>query len=142
MERRLLQISVALAGLVPVAGGMAGVIWGPGVLGEPAHGPVDSHFRYLSGILAAIGLAYWSAIPDIEKEGTKFGLLTLIVVAGGFARAIGMLIAGPPGPLMSAALVMELVVTPLLYLWQSRVQLRATSRPASFRPVDADAAHG
>jgi hypothetical protein len=135
VERRLLQISVAIAGLVPVAGGIAGVLGGPAAIGEPAHGAFDSHFRYLSGLLAAIGVAYWTAIPEIETEGAKFALLTLIVVAGGFSRALGMLIAGPPGGAMSAALVMELVVTPLLYLWQARVQ-----RLATMPPVDAAAA--
>jgi hypothetical protein len=134
LERRLLQIGVALAGLIPVGGGLAGVIWGPAITGESAHGVLDSHFRYMSGLLAAIGVAYWSAIPDIEKEGAKFTLLTLIVVAGGFARALGMLIMGPPGLVMLAALVMELVITPLLYFWQRRVQRLATARA---RPVDA-----
>ncbi|HZC18052.1 MAG TPA: DUF4345 domain-containing protein [Caulobacteraceae bacterium] len=137
MERRFLQICVATAGLVPVAGGVAGVFWGPGGLGEEAQSPLDSHFRYLSGLLAAIGVAYWTTIPEIEKEGGKFGLLTIIVVAGGFSRALGMLIAGPPGAVMSAAMVMELVITPLLYLWQARVQ-RLASRPA----VDAAPAQG
>jgi hypothetical protein len=137
LERRLLQVSVAIAGLVPVAGGLAGVLWGPAVLGEPAQGPFDSHFRYLSGLLAAIGVAYWTAIPEIETEGAKFALLTVIVVAGGFSRALGMLIAGPPGGVMSAALIMELVVTPLLYLWQARVQ-----RLATMPPVDAAPAQG
>jgi hypothetical protein len=47
--------------------------------------------------------------------------LTLIVVTGGFARALGMLRFGPPGGAMRAALVMELIVTPLIYLWQGRV---------------------
>jgi hypothetical protein len=126
LERRLLQITVAIAGLVPVAGGLAGVIWGPAMLGEPTQGPFDSHFRYLSGLLAAIGVAYWSAIPDIETANRKFSLLTLIVVAGGFSRALGMLIAGPPGGAMNAALIMELVVTPALYLWQARIQRLAT----------------
>ena len=137
MERRLLQISVAIAGLVPVAGGMAGVLLGPAALGEQAPGAFDSHFRYLSGLLAAIGVAYWTTIPDIENEGAKFSLLTIIVVCGGFARALGMLIAGPPGAAMSAALIMELAVTPLLYLWQARIQ-----RLATLAPVDAAAAQG
>jgi hypothetical protein len=128
-ERRLLQISVAIGGLVPVGGGLYGVIWGPAGLGQPAFGALDSHFRYLSGLLAAIGVAFWSAIPAIEKEGAKFALLTMIVVAGGAARALGMLIMGPPGPVMSAAIVMELVVTPLLYLWQARIQRLAAATP-------------
>jgi hypothetical protein len=137
LERRLLQLSVAICGLAPVAGGMAGVLWGPAGLGEPAQGALDSHFRYLSGLLAAIGVAYWTTIPEIEREGAKFGLLSIIVVAGGFSRALGMLFAGPAGMAMNAALIMELVVTPLLYLWQARIQRLATRAP-----VDAAAAQG
>jgi hypothetical protein len=113
------------------------VLWGPAALGERAQGAFDSHFRYLSGLLAAIGVAYWTAIPEIEAEGAKFALLTIIVVAGGFSRALGMLIAGPPGAAMSAALIMELVVTPLLYLWQARIQ-----RLATMPHVDAAPAQG
>jgi hypothetical protein len=137
LERRLLQLSVALAALAPVAFGAAGVFWGVGALGEQAPGPLDSHFRYLSGVLAAIGVAYWSTVPDIEKAGSRFGLLTLLVVTGGFARALGMLFAGPPGPAMTAALGMELLVAPALYLWQARVQ-RHAERPHILTPVDAE----
>jgi hypothetical protein len=137
LERRLLQLSIGLAALAPVGVGMAGVFWGAGALGEQAPGQLDSHFRYLSGILAAIGVAYWSTIPDIERAGTRFGLLTLLVVAGGFARAVGMLFAGPPGAAMTAALGMELLVAPALYLWQARVQ-RHAERPPILTPVDAE----
>jgi hypothetical protein len=144
MERRLLQIALAAAGLVPVAGGMAGVLWGPGGLGggEQAPGPIDSHYRFLSGLLAAIGVAYWSAIPEIEREGAKIGLLTAIVVAGGFARALGMLIAGPPGALMSAALIMELIVAPAIYVWQARVARLGAAPPAAVSSVDAGLGQG
>ena len=130
MERRLLQFCVALAALVPVAGGISGVIWGAGHGLEPLSGDLDSHFRYLSGILAAIGVGYWTTVPDIEREGERFAMLTLLVVAGGFCRAFGMLISGAPGPLTTAALVMELVITPLLYLWQTRVARTWAARTA------------
>lgn len=125
MERRLLQIAIAVAGLVPVAAGMLVAVWGAGALGEIVRPDVDSHLRYLSGLLAAIGVAYWTAIPDIEREGAKLGLLTALVVAGGFARAVGVLIMGPPGPVMLGALVMELAVAPGIYFWQLRIQHRA-----------------
>jgi len=139
LERFALQVCVAIAALVPVAGGMDGVIWGAGALGEQAPGPLDSQVRFLSGLLAAIGVAYWTTVPEIEKAGGRFMLLTLIVVAGGFARALGMLIAGPPGLLMSAVLALELVVAPALFLWQSRIQRHAEHAPA-LMPVDAEQA--
>jgi hypothetical protein len=125
LETKLLQIAVAIAGGVPVAAGLAGALWGPAML-EPSGGAsLDSHFRYLSGLLLAIGIGYWSTIPRIELAGGRFALLTLIVVCGGFFRAVGLLITGPSDPWMLCALGMELVVTPLLYLWQGRVARRA-----------------
>jgi Domain of unknown function (DUF4345) len=121
MEKRWLQFAVALGGLVPVGAGLAGALLGPAMLGQVGDGALDSHIRYLSGLLLGIGLAFWSTIPGIERQGSRFGLLTLIVVIGGFCRALGMLIWGPPGAIMSLALIMELGVTPLLYLWRERV---------------------
>ena len=125
LEKRALQTAVAVGGLVPVLAGLAGALGGPTVFGQAAGLGLDSHFRYLSGLLLAIGLAYWSAVPDIEKQGVRIGLLTLIVVVGGFCRALGMLAEGLPGPPMQAALIMELVITPGLYLWQRRLAHRA-----------------
>ena len=121
MEKRWLQIAVAVAGLVPVGAGLAGALLGPLLLRQMGDGALDSHFRYLSGLLLGIGLLFWSTIPNIERQGQRFGLLTTIVVVGGFCRALGMLIHGLPGLVMSLALVMELVVTPALYLWRERV---------------------
>lgn len=121
MERRLLQAAVAVAALVPVLFGIAGVIWGPAVAGSIVGAAFDSHFRYLSGLLAGIGAAYWRLIPRIEAEGEAFFLLTLIVVVGGFCRGLGLLVDGPPGVGIGLALGMELIVTPGLYLWQTRV---------------------
>lgn len=121
MEKRWLQIAVAGAGLVPVSAGLAGALLGPVLLNQIGDSALDSHFRYLSGLLLGIGLAFWTTIPNIERHGQRFAILTLIVVTGGFCRAIGMLVIGPPAPVMSAALVMEVVVTPLLYLWRERV---------------------
>jgi hypothetical protein len=121
MEKRWLQIAVALGGLVPVGAGLAGALLGAGMLNQVGDGALDSHIRYLSGLLLGIGLAFWSTIPGIERKGARFGLLTLIVVIGGFCRGVGMLVWGPPGAIMSLALIMELGVTPLLYLWRERV---------------------
>jgi hypothetical protein len=121
-ERRLLQRTVAIAGLVPVAAGLFGIIFGGTLTGEREMSlSGESHFRYLSGLLLAIGLLFWSTIPGIEQKTGRFQLLTMIVVLGGLARVVGLLITGLPSLTMLAALAMELVVTPLLCLWQIRV---------------------
>jgi hypothetical protein len=47
-----------------------------------------------------------------------------VVVLGGIARLLGLWLTGVPSLTMLAALFMELVVTPVLCLWQTRVANR------------------
>ena len=115
---------VAVAGIVPVSAGLAGVVLGPAMADAVAGGgtvSLDSHFRYLSGLLLAIGLAFWSMIPRIEFRGPAFRLLSVVVVTGGLGRLLGLVLHGTPSTAMLFGLTMELVVTPLLCLWQSRI---------------------
>ncbi len=121
MEKRLLQIIIALAALAPVLAGAEGVLRGAALAGDA----VDGQFRLLSGLLAGVGAAYWLLVPGIETEGPRLFMLTLIVVIGGFCRASGMMIAGPAGPGAYAALAMALIVAPGVYLWQTRLAHRA-----------------
>ncbi|MBC7859636.1 MAG: DUF4345 family protein [Burkholderiaceae bacterium] len=121
MELRLAQAAVAFGGCVPVLAGGAGVLFGPGMVGADWDAAADSHFRYLSGLLLGIGLAFWSCIPRLPDQTARFRLLTAIVVLGGAGRLLGLALLGSPGGPMAAALVMELLVTPLLCLWQMRI---------------------
>ncbi len=123
-ERRALKAAVAIAALVPVAAGSAGILVG-------AHADstaFDSHYRYLSGLLLGLGLTFWSLVPALERRTGLFRALTLVVVIGGLARLFAYAQRGDPG-VMRFALVMELVVTPALCLWQARVA-RATAAAA------------
>jgi hypothetical protein len=127
MERRCLQSVIGLLALVPIAAGLLGGLRGPSAFGiDPATVTVDldSHVRYLSGILLAIGLGFWSTIPAVEKRGRRFRLLTALVVTGGGMRALSLAGAGLPGWPMRVALALELVATPLLALWQARLAAR------------------
>jgi hypothetical protein len=123
LEKRALQCAIALGSLVPIGAGAAGVLMGPRMLGHTAivSGDLDSHFRYLSGLLLGIGLAYVSTIPAIETRQQRFRLLTVIVVVGGLGRLLHLLSSGFASQVSVAALVMELLVTPGLALWQWRV---------------------
>ncbi len=122
MSRRLLQFFVAVLGLVPVLAGLAGAVMGSR-MAAPTDGPIalDSHVRYLSGLLLATGLAFWSTIPRIEHQSARFRLLAALVVVGGLSRLVGLVLRGVPPPPMLAGLAMELGVTPLLCWWQYRV---------------------
>ena len=124
-ERRLLQLAIAVGGFVPVGAGLAGALLGSAMTGQGAHNiDLDSHVRYLSGLLLGIGLAFWEAIPQIERYGRRVRLLTAIVALGGLMRLIGILTFAVPRAPMLFGLAMELVVTPLLCLWQRRIARR------------------
>jgi hypothetical protein len=124
VQVRALQAAVAVLALVPVAAGLAGALFGIGVF-EPAAllgRDADSTGRYLSGLLLAIGVAFWLTVPRIEAQGARFRLLTLIVLTGGLARLAGLVVVGPPSAPMLVGLAMELLVTPALALWRERVE--------------------
>ncbi|WP_375460092.1 DUF4345 domain-containing protein [uncultured Enterovirga sp.] len=120
-ERRILQRVMAVGAIVPVSAGLYGILFAAGLTGDRLGGTGESHYRYLSGLLLGIGLLFWSAIPRIEDRTGRVQILTLIVVTGGLGRLVGVLLTGVPALSMIGALLMELLVTPVICLWQMRV---------------------
>jgi hypothetical protein len=124
---RCLQVAVLIAGCVPVSAGLAGVLGGPALFGGGASDiSLDSHMRYLSGLLLGIGLAFWSFVPRITTVTAACRLLTFLVFVGGLGRLVSLIGQGVPSHGMLLGLAMELVVTPALCWWQGRI---ATDRP-------------
>lgn len=124
VEKTTLQITMAVACLVPLLAGAQGMIGGiptDGADGGITGIALDSHVRYLSGLLLAIGLWFAVSIPHIQSHGRRIRLLASLVVIGGIGRLIGLIVVGMPSRAMLFALAMELLVTPLLALWQARV---------------------
>jgi hypothetical protein len=129
-EKRLLQACVAIACVVPLMAGGSGVIESAGGIAgvdDPIPVDLDSHYRYLSGLLLGLGIAFAACIPNIERKGLLFRGLGLIVVVGGLSRLLSLMEAGTPGGGHQFGLVMELVTVPLLVLWQMRLERRFTS---------------
>jgi hypothetical protein len=125
-SRRLLQIAMAVAGLVPVlAGGLGALLPERLHLSGPAH--ALTHSAYLSGLLLGLGLGFWSLIPTIERQSRAISLLSGMVVIGGLARALTAARLGAWDLHVIAPLIMELGVTPLLWAWQRQVAQNAYS---------------
>jgi uncharacterized protein DUF4345 len=122
IERLCLQVCVFVGGCVPISAGMIGALFGARLTGDTLSADGDSHVRYLSGLLLAIGLLFWSTIPRIEEKTARFQLLTLIVAIGGISRLLGFLLGPVPSRVMMAAAAMEVIVTPVLCLWQMRMR--------------------
>ena len=126
-NKRLLQIAVAILCLVPLSASLAGVVLGARAF-DPAAPPtdVDSHLRYLSGIFLGVALGFLSCIPEIERRGARFRLLTGLVVLGGLGRLILLIAVGQPTWPHMAGLSLELGVVPLVALWRERLASRAS----------------
>ncbi|MDB5412116.1 MAG: hypothetical protein JWR10_451 [Rubritepida sp.] len=116
----MLRAMIWLACFVPISAGLAGCLTGTRFLGAAGPPAVDSHLRYLSGLLLGIGVAFAWAAFDLPRRAWIFDVLAPIVVLGGLARLLGLVLSGPPPLQHLLALVMELAVTPLLWLWVRR----------------------
>lgn len=119
----MLQITVALLALVPVSAGIVGVFfYGPAELHDQAISIAEkNHFSYLSGLLIGIGLGFWSCIPNIKKKTERFRILTFIVFVGGLMRLYDIIGVHMPANDMLFGLGMELIITPLLCVWQNKL---------------------
>ncbi|VVT03676.1 DUF4345 domain-containing protein [Rhizobium sp. EC-SD404] len=128
-ERRLLQVVVAVLSLMPVCAGLAGVVLGPGFLSteEPWSASLDSHVRFLSGVFFALGLAWWSCVPNIERKTDRMRLLGVATIVGGLARLGSLVVVGVPSAGHLVGLGLELVIVPLILVWQTRIRRIALS---------------
>jgi hypothetical protein len=121
MERKLLQVALALAGLAAVGFGLAGVLFGASFTELSNDVVIDSYVRFLKGMTLAIGLVYWSAIPAIERHTERISLVTFILVGGALARLVAVVSHGVPTTGILLSLIGELIFVPLLWLWQRHV---------------------
>ena len=121
MERMLLQIAFALAGLVLIVFGLAGVFFGANFADLSGSVEMDSYFRFLKGMLLGIGLIYWSSIPDIARHSERISVVTFILVLGAVPRLIAVIGHGVPTIGILISLAGELIFAPLLWLWHQHV---------------------
>lgn len=117
MERRLLQIALAIAGLVAILFGVTGVLFGTSLAGVTVSVTIEGYVRFIKGVLIASGLIYWSAIPHIERRSERIAVVTFILVFGAIGRLLAVVGHGFPTVGLMISLVGELVVVPLLWLW-------------------------
>src|SRR3954468_14747104 len=128
MERKLLQIAIAFAGLIGVSFGLAGVVFGTAFTDIFDDGAIDSSVRFFKGMLLALGLIYWSCVPDIERRGERMSLVTFILVCGAASRLMAVIGHGVANLGILLSLVAGLILVPLLWLWQRHVAQAAQRR--------------
>jgi hypothetical protein len=120
LERKLLQITMAIVGLVAILFGVTGVFFGTSLSGVQLGVTMEGYVRFIKGVLIAAGLIYWSAIPQVEKRGERIGVVTFILVFGAIGRLLAVVGHGFPTVGLMVSLVGELIVVPAIWLWHRR----------------------
>lgn len=115
--------TLALQSLVFAGASFAVAVGGWGVLHPALSQSPDlvSHGRYLSGLLLAIGCAFWTTVPDIGRKTGRLRLVAGLVAIGGLCRLAGVALGDTLSWSTTGALIMELMVAPALCLWQLRL---------------------
>jgi Domain of unknown function (DUF4345) len=130
MNKKALQIVLAILGLIPILTGGLDLILGArslnffgSLLPITALNDIvlDSQIRFLGAIWFGVGITWYWVISAIERQTTLFRLLIGGVFLGGIGRASSALLVGIPPIQFIAAIALELIGMPLLLLWQSSV---------------------
>jgi hypothetical protein len=121
LETRLLQLCIFLAASVAVLAGLGGALEGARFFDLSGDVSASSNVHYLSGLLFAIGLTYWSTIPNIATSTSRFRMLSVIVICGGLFRFLAIFTHGMPHGWALFGLVNETLVPLALLLWQTRI---------------------
>lgn len=129
MERLFLQIATAFGALVLLAIGLCGVFLGVQFIHSTGNAVADNYFRFLSAIVAGIGVLYLTTLARIEHRRRRFAFLTFLIVLGGLAHLYAFAMRPVPSNGTIFGLFMELIYAPLLWLLQRHVANRAAHHP-------------
>jgi hypothetical protein len=129
MERIVLQAAIAFAAIVLIGAGTAGALLGVDLIHGRNGGLVDSYFRYLSAMTAAMGVMFAMTIPHVETHHERIGTLSFLIFIGGLAHLYTFSVRPTPTVGTLFMLFMELVFVPLLWLGQRHIAHKAASLP-------------
>jgi hypothetical protein len=120
---KVFQAVLVVLGLFVAGTGLMDVVFGPAVLpGAPEAAPtLDSNYRFFAVMWLAIGVALLSVVPRVREATTVLRFVCAAVFVGGFARIVSWSAAGQPHGLMVFFIGVELIVPPVLVVWQRRL---------------------
>jgi hypothetical protein len=130
VSKKTLQIILAILSLIPIFTGGLDLILGArslNVVGssislEAVNDIVlDSQIRFLASIWLGFGIILVWTIPSIDRQTILFRLLMGGVFLGGIGRLASAVLVGVPPIQFIAVIILELIIIPILVLWQSSI---------------------
>jgi Domain of unknown function (DUF4345) len=125
MNKRGLQIALAVLGVIPVVTGIISMfgLSDPiyAAAGIPPNAVLDSNLRFFGGVWLGLGIALYWLIPNVERQTLLFRVLWGMIFIGGIGRLLSMLfLALPPLPFVGFT-ALEIVGAPLFVWWQAQL---------------------
>jgi hypothetical protein len=123
---RAFCLLILFAGMMHLVDGVSFLL----IAGAPVAGifndPVlNSQVRFWGAIWFGFGIVLWHAGNRLEADPALFRLLCGILGLSGLARLESAVMCGLPGPMLTAAMMIELVTAPCFLFWHA-----AALRPA------------
>ncbi|MFI1993727.1 DUF4345 domain-containing protein [Actinoplanes sp. NPDC020271] len=123
MNRRILLTLLAVLGAIPIATGVTAVVGGLSFSPDDTSGTayLDSEYRFLGVWWTAAGVLLWWSLRVPQRRAAVTRALLGVMVLGGVARLLGVILAGPPPVPFRVSMAVELLVIPALLVWHCRV---------------------
>ena len=131
MNKRRLQIAMAVLGIIPIATGIVGLFGLSDPIfansGIPANAILDSNLRFFAGVWLGLGIALYWLIPSIERQTVLFRVLWGMIFIGGIGRLLSIIfLALPPIPFIGFT-ALEIIGAPFFIWWQAHLGRQAAS---------------
>ena len=138
----VVRIALAVAGVFALVTGLDQALGGYftlGWMGQPeffhitnqdAFLVADNHQRFMGGVWTGIGLALLYAQTNLRRHQAVLNSAFAFVFLGGLARFSQMNLDVTFGPDILAALIVELVGMPVLYVLLSRAVAQMSAQPS------------
>ena len=106
------------------ADALLGARVGPDVSAEPS---LDSQSRFFGVAFGLYGAILYLCATDLRRFEPVFKAAMGVFFLGGCARLVSWTSHGMPAPMVVVLLASELLVPPILLVWQARVMKQASS---------------
>ncbi len=120
--------------VVPLLTGLVDIIGGTWILGQAGavlpreittDAVLNNQIAFWGAIWLGFGILLWWASNDPLNRATVARMLFIVLFMSGLARGYAWVRWGYPGPVLTGAMAIELVLSPALLFWLDRLLLRS-----------------
>ena len=119
---------IAVAGLHLCLGLGADAVLGSPVTAEMMrNASFDNQNRFYGVAFSLLGVVLWIATTDMPRYRPMTLAVLGVLFGAGVARLVSVALHGLPAPAITAIMIADLVLPPIVYVWMARIGKRNAS---------------